>query len=450
MMIFQKAIPRRTFLRGIGATLALPLLEGMVPAFASNLDTAGGKATRLAFVTVPNGIIMDKFTPTKEGSGFELTPVLEPLAPFRDQLLVLSGLNSNEARQLPGEIAGDHPRACSAFLTGVHPKMTSGADLRAGTSVDQIAAQELGKKTQLASLELGIEPPGILGSCESAYSCAYYNTISWRNPTTPLPMENQPRAVFERLFGDSETTDPKERLARIRDNRSILDFVTQDASRLMRGLGPSDRTKVGQYLDAIRDVERRIQMAEEQSSRELPKLDRPVGVPATFTEHLKLMFDLEVVAFQSDLTRVGTLQVGHEMSNQAYPELGFGDPYHPLTHHQGDAEKIAKVIRCNIFHTTLLAYFLDKMRSTPDGDGSLLDHSMIVYGSPLSDGNMHLFKNLPILLLGGGGGQIKGNRHIRFPKDTPMTNLYLTLLDKLGVSVESFGDSTGKLELLSV
>jgi hypothetical protein len=449
MMIFKKAIPRRTFLRGLGATFALPLLDGMVPAFASAAETTK-QATRLAIVTVPNGIIMDRWTPKTEGSNFELTPTLEPLASFQDQMLVVSGLNSNEARQLPGEIAGDHPRACSALLTGVHPKMTSGVDLRAGISVDQLAAQELGKHTQLASLELGIESPSIVGSCESAYSCAYYNTISWRTPSTPMPMENQPRAVFERLFGDSDSTDPKIRAARIRENRSLLDFVSQDASRLLETLAPSDRLKVNQYLDAVRDVERRIQMAEEQSSQEVPNLARPVGVPPTFTEHVKLMMDLEVLAFQSDLTRVATLMTGHEMSNLGFPEIGFGDPYHPLTHHQGDSTKIGKVVQVNRFHTTILAYFLDKLRSTPDGDGTLLDHSITFYGSPLSDGNLHIFKNLPILLVGGGSGQIKGGRHLRYPKDTPVANLYLTLLDKLGVPVESLGDSTGKLELLAV
>jgi len=455
MMIFNRTIPRRAFLRGLGAAVALPLLDGMVPAFAGSpestaADVGGKQALRMGLVTVPNGIIMDKWTPATEGASFELTPILEPLAPFRDRLLVLSGLNSNEARQLPGEIAGDHPRACSSFLTGVHPKMTSGADLRAGTSVDQIAAREIGKHTQLASLELGIEPAGILGSCESAYSCAYYNTISWRNPTTPMPMENQPRAVFERLFGDSDSTDPAVRQARIRDNRSILDFLNQDVARLLKSVGPNDRTKVSQYLDAIRDVERRIQMAEEQSSRELPTLERPVGIPATFTEHIQLMMDLQVLAYQSDLTRVSTLMTGHEMSSLAFPELGFADPYHPLTHHQGDAQKIAKVLQVNMFHIKMLAYLLGKLQATPDGDGSLLDHSMIVYGSPLSDGNLHMFKNLPILLVGGGGGKIRGGRHLRFPKDTPLTNLYLTLLDKMGIDVDNLGDSTGKLEMLSV
>ena len=448
MMIFKKSIPRRTFLRGVGATLALPLLDGMIPALAAATPEAAKPATRLGIVHVPNGIIMNMWTPTATGAGFKLTPILEPLAPFQDRLLVLSGLNNLEARQMPGENNGDHPRACTALLTGTHPKMTSGVDLRAGISFDQVAAKELRKHTQLASLELGIESAEVVGSCESAYSCAYYNTISWSSPTTPLPMENNPRAVFERLFGDSDSTDPVERLARIGDNRSILDFVNERVAQLRRGLGPTDHVKLDQYLDAIRDVERRIQLVEEQGSRERPIFERPVGVPAVVSDHVKLMFDLQVLAYQSDLTRVSTFMLGHEMSQQAYPEVGFGDQYHALTHHQGDPVKIAKVIRINTFHMTLFSYFLEKLRSTPDGDGSLLDHSMILYASPLSDGNLHMYKNLPVVLAGGASGQIKSAGHVEFPKETPITNLYLTLLDKLGIHVESLGDSTGTVELL--
>jgi hypothetical protein len=351
---------------------------------------------------------------------------------------------------MPGEIAGDHPRASAAYLTCVHPKMTSGPDLRAGTSVDQIAAKELGKQTQLASLELGINSAEVLGSCESAYSCAYYNTICWRTPTTPLPMENNPRAIFERLFGDSDSTNREERLARLQERRSVLDFVTHGVNRLMKDVGLSDRTKVSQYLDAVRDIEKRIQMAEEQSSREMPSLQRPAGIPETFTEHIKLMIDLQVLAYQSDLTRVGTLMVGHEMGTQSYPELGFADPYHPLTHHNGDPEKVAKVIRIDNYHTSMFAYFLDKLRSTADGDGSLLEHSLIVYGAGLSDGNVHAHNNLPALLVGGQAAQIKGGLHLRYAEGTPIANLFLSVLDKLGVAVENLGDSTGKLELLSV
>ncbi len=449
MMIFKKAIPRRTFLRGMGTALALPLLDAMFPAFASSADTAKG-AARLSFLTVPNGIMMDKWTPAVEGPDYALTPILEPLAPFKNRFLVMSGLDNNEARKLDGEIAGEHPRACSAYLTGVHPRMTSGADIHAGISIDQIAAKELGKETQLSSLEIGLESADVVGSCESAYSCAYYNTICWITPTTPLPMENRPRAVFERLFGDNDSTNPAERKARSEENRSILDLVTQDVTRMMSKVAPGDRAKLDQYLDAVRSVERRIQMAEKQSAQELPSLTKPVGIPELFSDYYKLMIDLQVLAFQSDITRVATFMIGHEMSNRAYPEVGFGDQHHPLTHHQGDAEKIAKVIQINIFHARMLRYYLEKMQSTPDGGGTLLDRSLIVYGGALSDGNMHLYKDLPLLLVAGSASQIQGGRHVRYPKDTPIANLFLTLLDKLGVPVENFGDSTGRLEMLSV
>lgn len=451
MMIFKKSIPRRQVLRGMGAALALPLLDGMIPAFAQ--AAVGDPATspkRLSFVYFPNGAIMEKWRPHTEGTGFQLPPILDPLAPFRNNLLVLGGLDSKEALGRPGEQAGEHPRAGSAFLTGVHTnKQTSGSELQAGISVDQIAAREMAKYTQLASLELGIES-STLGACESGYSCSYYNTISWRNEMTPMPMENQPRAVFERLFGARETTQGTEQLERVQNQRSILDFVTQEVARLMSDLGPTDRNKVDQYLDAVRDVERRVQKAEEQSARELPMFQRPSGIPTTFAEHIKLLFDLQVLAYQCDLTRVSSLMIGHEMSAYAYPEIGISDPYHPLTHHQGDPEKIAKALEVNIYHAKMFAYFLEKLRATPDGDGSLLDHSMIMYGGGLSDGNQHIPTDLPIVLAGGGSGEIKGGRHIRYPKGTPLTNLYLTLLDKLGVSIEKFGDSTGKLDLVSL
>jgi hypothetical protein len=446
MMIFHKAIPRRTFLRGVGASLAVPMLDAMVPAFAAG----PARPTRLAIYATPNGIMMDQWTPKTGGAGFELTPILEPLAAHRKRMMVISGLAQNEARKFPGEGGGEHPRACTVFLTGVHPKMTSGADLRAGTSFDQIAARELGKQTQLASLEIGLESADILGSCESSYSCAYYNTLSWITPTTPLPMEYRPRAVFERLFGDTDSTDPEERLARIRENRSILDLVSQDVASLLRETGSADRAKLDQYLDSVRDVERRIQLAEKQAPAELPRMERPVGIPDAFPAYCQLMMDLEVLALQTDLTRICTFMVGHEMSNRAYPELNIGDAHHPLTHHQGDKDKIAKVIRVNIHHARQFAYLLDRLAALPDGDGSLLDHTMLLYSSPLSDGNMHVTKDLPIVLVGSGIGPFRGDRHLRYPMDTPMTNLFLTMLDTLGVRVDQFGDSTGKLELLSV
>ena len=450
MIITKKALPRRTFLRGIGATMALPLLNSMVPALAASPTTAAQSPTRLSFVYVPNGMIMDQWTPAAVGSHYQLTKIMEPLAPFRDDMLVLSGLAHNTGWALEGEGPGEHARASATFLTGVHPKKTEGADLRAGTSIDQIVAREFGKPTQLASLELALDSTEVVGTCDTGYSCAYSNTLCWSNPTTPVPMENKPRAVFERLFGDSDTTDPAQLRARRQRDRSILDLVTQDVSRLLKRLGSKDRAKLTQYLDSIRDIERRIQIAEQQPARELPSLERPVGIPSTFTAHCKLMMDLQVLAFQTDMTRVITFMMGREQNTRVYDELGIQDSYHPLSHHQNDPVKVAQVLQIDILHTQMFAYFLEKMRSTPDGDGSLLDHSIIVYGSSLSDGNLHVHNDLPIMLVGGGAGQIKGGRHLRYPDDTPTTNLFLTLLDKLGIPVENFGDSTGRLDLLSV
>jgi Protein of unknown function (DUF1552) len=446
MVVLKKSIHRRAFLRGSGAALALPLLDAMFPALAVSAERE--RPIRLSFIEVPNGIMMDKWTPKTEGEGFAITPVLEPLAKFKDRMLILSGLDQHQAEAFANEVGGDHPRACTAWLTGAHAHMTSGADLRAGISVDQVAAREFSKYTQLASLEIGLESAEVVGACESAYSCAYYNTISWRNETTPLPMENRPRAIFERLFGDSGSTDPKVRMARTKENRSILDAVTEDVTRLRGRLGRADRGKIDQYLEAVRDVERRIQLAESQGAPKLPQLGGPIGIPVAFSEYYRLMADLQVLAWQTDLTRVCTFQIGHEMSGRAYPEVGFGDAHHSVTHHQGDPEKIAKTTQINIFHTKMLAYYLEKLRATPDGDGSLLDHSMIVYGSALSDGNLHLYTDLPLLLVAGGVKGIKGGRHVRYRGGVPMTNLLLTMLDKAGVPhVETLGDSTGRLEI---
>ncbi len=316
--------------------------------------------------------------------------------------------------------------------------------------MDQLAARELGKETQIGSLEMTMEYTEMLGACDAGYSCAYSNTISWRSPTTPLPMEIDPRAVFERLFGDGDSTDRASRLARIREDQSILDALVEDVARLGRGLGPRDRSKLSEYLEAIRDVERRIQKAEEQSGRELPVVSRPPGVPESFEEHSKLMFDLLALSYQADLTRVATFMMGHEVSSRAYPEIGVPDAHHPISHHQGDADKIVKCAKVNAFHMQMFAYFLEKMRSTPDGDGSLLDSSILVYGSGMSDGNLHAHLNLPVLLVGGGSGHLTGGRHLRYPKETPVANLHLTVLDKLGVPMEGFGDSTGALTGLSL
>lgn len=447
MIITKKSLPRRTILRGMGAAFALPLLDSMIPALQAFEKTPAKPVARLGVVYVPNGIYMSQWTPAGDSVELELKPILQPLTPFRDRLLMLSGLSNSPADQNIGEGAGDHARAAGAFLTGVHPKKTEGADLRAGVSMDQIAAKQLGKETQLASLEIALESREAVGACDPGYSCAYANTLCWNSPTSPLPMENDPRAVFERLFGSSDSTDPAARLQRVREDRSILDAVNQKVVRLQKELGSQDRAKLDQYFDAIRDVERRIQKAEEQSGRKLPVMDQPAGIPASFEEHAKLMFDMQVLAYQADLTRVITFMVAHESSTRAYPEIGVPDAHHALSHHGGAAEKIALLIRINLFHTKMFAYYLDKLASTPDGDGSLLDHVTILYGSGMSDGNRHDHHDLPILL--AGGGLTKTGRHLRYKHDTPAANLFLTVLDRLGVPVETIGDSTGRVEHLT-
>ncbi len=449
MIITKMHLPRRTFLRGLGATVALPLLDGMVPALTALQATAAQPVRRLGIVYVPNGIFMDHWTPADAGRAFDFTSILEPLASYREQMLVLTGLSNRQGDAWPGEGAGDHARAAGAYLTGVHPKKTEGADIRAGVSMDQIAARVLSTETQLSSLEVSLESREAIGSCDPGYSCAYANTLCWRSPTTPLPMENNPRLVFERLFGGNESTDPETWRARREEDRSILDAVGEKIVRLQGDLGQRDRLKLDEYLEAIRDVERRIQIAEAQGERELPVMEQPAGVPATFEEHAKVMFDLQVLAYQADLTRVITFMVGHETSQRAYPEIGVPDAHHPLSHHGGNTEKIEKLIKVNQYHARMFAYYLDRLRETRDGDGSLLDQSMIIYGSGMSDGNGHNHHNLPTLLVGGGAGLVTGGRHLRYPSGTPVTNLFLTVLDKLGVPVETIGDATGQVEHLS-
>ena len=449
MMVTKKALPRRSFLRGAGAMLALPLLDAMVPAMAATRLTAANPAMRLGFVYVPNGIIPQNWLPSKEGAGFEFNSIMKPLEPFRDRLNVLSGLAQVNGRAL-GDGPGDHARAGATWLTGVHPKKTEGSDIHAGVSADQIAANEFGKTTQFASLELGLEEQSMVGGCDSGYSCAYTNTISWRTPTTPNPMEVNPRSVFERLFGDGDSTDPASRMKRMKEDTSILDYVRESVGRLQPGLGTRDNRKLSEYLDGIRDIERRIQKAEQQNAAMItPLVERPSGIPDEFEDHAKLMSDLLAIAFQTDMTRIVTYMLAHEGSNRSYRSIGISDGHHSVTHHDNDPEKVAKVIKINELHIRTFAYLIEKLRSTPDGDGSLLDHSMILYGSSISDGNAHTHEDLPLVLVGGAAGQMKCGRHIRYPKETPMNNLLLTMLDKAGVPAERLGDSTGEVQYLS-
>ena len=441
MIITRKAISRRTVLRGLGTTLALPLLDGMVPALSALGRTPAGLTKRLGVVYVPNGIVMDQWTPavSDAGAGFELTPTLRPLQRFQDRLTVVTGL-SNKGPDYA------HETGATSFLTGVPPKRTQGADLVASISMDQQVARMLGRHTQLGSLELALESGDDVGTCGAGYTCAYTNTICWRSATTPLPMETNPRVVFERLLGDIGSTEPAARLARLHQNRSLLDAVTDKIAWLRRDLGARDRSKLGEYLEAVRDIERRIQTAEAQVDQPLPEMAPPLGIPAAFDEHAKLMFDLQVLAYQTDLTRVISFMVSREFSSRTYPEIGVPEAHHPTSHHRNDPQKIAKLARINAYHTTLLAYYLDKLQATPDGDGSLLDQMTLLYGGGLSDGQRHSSENLPILLAGGAGGRLKGGRHVRCPESTPMSNLHLTLMDTLGVDLERFGTSTGPLD----
>lgn len=450
MIIRKLSLPRRTFLRGMGAAVALPLLDAMVPALSGLSATAGaasGPVRRLGFVYIPNGAVMQQWTPAQTGPGFELSPILRPLEPYKDHLTVVSGLAHGQAEPL-GDGNGEHSRASATWLNGVHPKQTEGADVRAGITADQLAAQELGRGTPLSSLELAIDLDGLVGNCENGYSCVYLNTVAWRSPTTPLPMENNPRVVFERLFGDGGTTE--QRVAEMRRDRSILDSVTSDLAALERDIGAADRARLDQYLDAIRALERRIQLAEVQSGdTELPELARPVGIPATYEEHVTLMFDLVSLAYQADLTRVFTFMLGRELGGRTYPHLGVPDPHHGLSHHRNDPEKLDKLARINAYHMGLFTHFLDSLQSSPDGDGSLLDHSMVLYGGGLGDSNDHAHFDLPELVVGGGGGRLKGGRHLQYPKDTPMNNLLVSMLDKAGLPAEQFGDSTGRISDLA-
>ena len=443
MIITRKAIPRRTVLRGLGTALALPLLDGMVPALSAIRNTPARGMRRFGVVYVPNGMAMEYWTPKQVGTAFDFSPILRPMEPHRDRTLVLTGLD-------PGRGGGAHAGASTKFLTAVPGRKTDGTGIHSGPSIDQLLGRELGKRTQLSSLELGLDSRDFAGSCDAGYACAYTNTIAWRDPTTPLPMENDPRVVFERLFGGSGTTDAAARMARMEEDGTILDAVADKLARLRSSLGARDRGKLDEYTEAIRDVERRIRMAEQQGLTDLSvAMEQPAGIPGTFGEHAKLMYDLQVLAYQADLTRIITFMVAHETSNRAYPEIDVSDAHHPLSHHGGDQEKVQKLIRVNTYHAELFAYYLGRLDATEDGDGSLLDHAMVMYGAGMSNGNTHNHHKLPMVLAGGGSGTLKGGRHFSYDDDPPVTNLFMSVLGKLGVHPESIGDSTGELKELS-
>ena len=450
MFVTKKAIPRRTFLRGAGAMMALPLLDAMVPALTAQSRTAAKAVRRLGFIFIPAGVSMNHkgvnyWKPTAVGEGVELSPILTPLAAFQDQLTVVSGCSHLQALAL-GDGQGEHSRSSATWLNGVHPKHTQGADVRAGITADQVAAAELGNETQLASLELSMDQGFLVGNCENGYSCTYMNTVSWRTATTPLPTEHNPRAVFERLFG--EGSNAAERLDRTRTNRSILDQVVKDMARLQKKLGPADRARATEYFDAVRDVERQLQKVEQSAATSAwaPGLEAPpVGIPDNFGDHLKLMYDLIGLAFQADITRVFTLMYGRDIGSRTYPEIGVTEGHHPLSHHGDNPERMDLYRRVNTYHASLYAPFLETLKRAADGDGNMLDHSMLLYGSGLSDPNLHDHRDLPLLIAGGPSG--KGTRHVAAPIDTPVTNVLLTMLDTAGVHPDSLGDSTGRLDI---
>jgi Protein of unknown function (DUF1552) len=440
MIITKKAIPRRTFLRGMGATVALPLLDAMVPSMTALAKTAADPVRRLGFVYMPMGCDLPRWTPPGEGL-VELSPALQSLRPVIDQLTVISNL------ELKNAYPGTHATSNAAFLSAAKAKWTESTDYHLGTTVDQVAAKQIGHQTLLPSLELSMDLLQTVGQCDNGYACVYQNNLSWSSPTTPLPAEAHPRIVFERLFGEGGTA--ADRRAALRRRASLLDSVRDDISRLQKNLGPEDQTRVGEYLDTVREVERRIQKAESDTAdNPLPDLDRPVGVPASYADHARLMFDLQVLALQGDVTRVITFQLARETSNRTYNEIGVPDPHHPLTHHGNDPEKIARMAKINAFHVSLFAYFLEKLKATPEGNGCLLDHVLYLYGSGMGNPNIHDHVNLPILVAGGSAGKVKGGRHIKYAEPTPLANLHLTLLERVGVRLDAFADSKGKIDEL--
>jgi hypothetical protein len=438
MIITKKSLPRRTFLRGLGTTLALPLLDAMIPAATAWARTPARPVPRLGFVFMPMGCDQSRWTPPGDTLA-QLSPILESLAPVREQVTVISNL------ELQNAYPGSHATSNSAFLSAAKAKLTESTDYFLGTTVDQVAAKQIGRETQLPSLELAMDLLQVVGQCDHGYACAYQNNLSWSSPTTPLPAEAHPRIVFESLFGEGGST--ADRRSALRKKASLLDSFNADIRRLQRDLGAGDRARVGEYLETVREVERRIQKAERDAVQNpLRDLDRPVGVPVAYADHVRLMFDLQVLAMQGDVTRVITFQLARETSNRTYPEIGVADPHHPLSHHGNDPEKIARMARINAFHVSLFAEFLGKLKATSDGEGSLLDHSLLLYGSGIGNPNIHDHTNLPILVAGGGATGLKGNRHLRHSRPTPLANLHLTLLDRVGVRLDRFADSQGKVD----
>jgi len=442
MVITKLALPRRTFLRGVGATMALPLLDAMVPA----MKAASPSVPRFAPIYIGNGANMFEWTPATEGVGFELSPSLQPLAPFRDQMMVLTGLDNFPATD-QGDVGGQHPRAAPAFMSCMHPKATEGSDVEAGTTIDQIIAERICRDTKLPSLEVSVDRNDVVGACDHGYACAYMNSLSWKTPTTPLPMETNPRFVFERLFGVGAT--PEERAARVNEDRSILDRLSEQIAKLNGRLGTRDRTKLGEYFDAVRDLEQRIAKAESYNS-DFSVPEQPVGVPPTFREYVELMFDLQVLAFQADITRVSTFMMCRENINRSYPEIGLPEAHHSMSHHGNNPEKMKNFAKLNHYHVDTMSYFLKKLASVPDGDGTLLDSTVVLYGHGMSDANVHNNYNVPLVLVGGKTLQLKGNRHVKFAKGTPLANMMLGLMDRYGVQSEKFGDSTAEIDLLTL
>ena len=439
--ITKKSLPRRTFLKGVGASFALPLLDAMIPAATASSQTSAIGVRRLGYVFMPMGCDESRWTPESENTLDKLSPILDSLGSVKNKITVFTNMELRPA------YPGSHATSNSSFLSAAKAKVTESSDYYLGTTADQEAAKQIGQQTQLPSLELAMDLMQTVGQCDNGYACVYQNNLSWSTPTTPLPAEAHPRLVFENLFGEGGT--PEERRAALRRRASLLDSIAEDMKRLKRGLGAGDRARVSEYLDTIREVERRIQQAEtDTKDKALPDLDRPLGVPASYADHCRLMFDLQLLAFQGDITRIITFQMARETSNRCYPEIGVADPHHPLSHHGDNPAKIERMSKINAFHVSLFAEYLEKLESTPEGNGSLLDSVLILYGSGIGNPNVHNHTNLPIIVAGGAAGGMKGNRHIRYAKPTPLANLHLSLLDKVGVRLESFGDSTGKIDNL--